>query len=376
MRCLLTCETTCDIVCNRVSSRAGRLISISLSDSVGAEDNQSGEMTFGVGLSDAVMMSDALFIEGANLIQLMLSDMIGVSDSSSTSSTFGRSASDTVVVTDSLASSSSFSRTLADSVSVTDAVAESAAFGRSSSDSVSVTDSIARTATFGRSASDSVSVTDSVSAVLAVTLGDSTTLIDPSGTDTVAKPAGVVDGTVLIACVGHNVGGLTPPTGFVKQGNSANFDSGFAGFNWETELFLKVVTNAGTEPASYDFSNGGYTDVWLVAVQHVDNMTPVPAGGNTSRPVAAGGTTGTTANGASCTVARAGSLLLRFEASDSENRATGPAGMTALPGSPIDTTFNADYDDGLPAGSTGDKDSTYTNTQTWATHMIVLQPLS
>jgi hypothetical protein len=204
-----------------------------------------------------------------------------------------------------------------------------------------------------------------------VELGDSTSS-SGAGNESVARPAGVVDGTVLVACVGHNASPITVPAGFVKQGNSANFDAGFAGFNWEQELFLKVVVDAGLEPASYSFTGGVFTDIWMVAVQNADSVAPVPVGGTTARPVAP--TTGTTANGASCTVARGGSLLLRFESANAENRATGPAGMTALPGSPIDTTFNADFQDGLVAGATGDKDSTYTNTQTWVVHMIVLQP--
>lgn len=221
------------------------------------------------------------------------------------------------------------------------------------------------------SMSDSVSVTDEIDAVLFVTLGDSTNSTG-GGNESVAKPAGVVDGTVLVACVGHNSSPITPPADFVQQGSSASFDAVFAGFNWEQEVYLKVVTNAAGEPASYSFTGGTFTDIWMVAVQNVDNVTPVPAGGTTARPVAPA--TGTTSNGASCTIAREGSLLLRFETANSENRATGPAGMTALPGSPIDTSFNADYQDDLDVGSTGDKDSTYTNTQTWAVHMIVLQP--
>jgi hypothetical protein len=164
------------------------------------------------------------------------------------------------------------------------------------------------------------------------------------------------------------------PAGFVKQGDSAFFDAAFATFNWEQEVFLKVVVDAGLEPASYSFTGGVFTDIWMVALHNVDNVTPVPAGGTTARPVAAGGEVGMVSNGASCTVLREGSLLLRFESANAENRATGPAGMTGLPGSPIDTTFNADFEDGLLAGSTGDKDSTYTNPQTWAVIMIVLQP--
>lgn len=202
-------------------------------------------------------------------------------------------------------------------------------------------------------------------------LGDSTSSFGVDN-ETVAKPAGVVNGTVLVACVGHNASPITVPAGFVKQGLSATFDAGFAGFSWEQEVFVKVVTNAAGEPATYSFTGGVFTDIWMVAVQGCDGFQPVPAGGTTARPVAP--TTGMVANGASCTVARDGSLLLRFEAANSENRATGPAGMTALPGSPIDTTFNADYEDGLSSGVTGDKDSTYTNTQTWVVHMIVLQP--
>lgn len=242
----------------------------------------------------------------------------------------------------------------------------------SMSDTIAVTDSIATSESFARSMSDSISVTDEIDATLFVTLGDSTSSFG-GGNETVAKPAGVIDGTVLVAAVGHNMSPITPPAGFVQQGNSAIFDAGFAGFSWEQEVYLKVVVNAAGEPASYSFTGGTFTDIWMVAVQNVDNVTPVPAGGTTARPVAPA--TGTTANGASCTVAREGSLLLRFETANSENRATGPAGMTALPGSPIDTSFNADYQDDLDAGSTGDKDSTYTNTQTWAVHMIVLQPL-
>jgi hypothetical protein len=245
---------------------------------------------------------------------------------------------------------------------------------REMSDTISVTDSILAELSLSVLMSDSVSVTDEIDATLFVTLGDSISS-SGAGNETVTKPAGVVDGTVLVACVGHNASPITPPANFVKQGDSANFDAVFAGFNWEQEVYLKVVVNAAGEPASYSFTGGVFTDIWMVAVQNVDNVTPVPVGGTTARPVGAGGTTGTVANGASCTVARDGSLLLRFEAANAENRATGPAGMTALPGSPIDTTFNADYQDDLPVGSTGDKDSTYTNTQTWAVHMIVLQPL-
>jgi len=203
-----------------------------------------------------------------------------------------------------------------------------------------------------------------------VELGDSTSS-SGAGNETVAKPAGVVNGTVLVACVGHNMSPITPPAGFVQQGNSATFDAGFAGFNWQQEVYLKVVVDAASEPASYSFTGGTFTDIWMVAVHNVDNAVPVPAGGTTARPVAPA--TGTTANGASCTVARDGSLLLRFETSNSENRATGPPGMTPLPGSPIDTSFNADYEHDLLAGATGDRDSTYTNTQTWIVHMIVLQ---
>lgn len=199
-----------------------------------------------------------------------------------------------------------------------------------------------------------------------VELGEATTVVQLGEVD---KPAGVVDGTVLVAAVGGDAA-AAPPAGWVSHG-SALFDNIFAGFNWETEIFVHVVVDASLEPASYNFVGAAnWTDIWMVAVQNVDNALPVSDA--TAEPAVP--TSGLTSNGASCAVARNGSLLLRFEAANAENRSAGPAGMTALPGSPIDVTFNADSE-AVNAGATGDRDSTYTNPQTWTVHMVVLQPV-
>lgn len=201
------------------------------------------------------------------------------------------------------------------------------------------------------------------------TLGAATTVTAPGGDAEIARPFGVTDGSVLVAAVGHNDGSITPPTGFVKYGDSANYDIGFAGFNWEQEVFVKLVPDASAEPATYTWGGGGYTDVWLVSVHDVDQVAPVAD--ITSMPAAPA--TGTSSVGASVTATRDGSLLLRFESTDPDDRSAGPAGMSALPGSPFDVTFHADSL-AVDAGDTGDKDSTFPGTETWVVHMVVLQP--
>jgi hypothetical protein len=191
---------------------------------------------------------------------------------------------------------------------------------------------------------------------------------DP-GIDTVDKPAGVVDGTWLVAAVGSDVDVLTPPAGFVQVGNTAYFDNIFAGFSWSQKIYAKEVTSAGTEPATYTFSGASYTDIWLVALANASGVGDI-----TERPVGIGGTTGTTSNGASVTALADGAMLLRFESANQFNRDTEPPGMTPLAGSPFDTSFNADSES-LSAGASGDRDATYAVTQTWVVHMVAVEPL-
>jgi hypothetical protein len=71
-----------------------------------------------------------------------------------------------------------------------------------------------------------------------------------SGTTlTITKPVGLATGHVMIAQIAHRDTTLTLPTDWVLVGT-------VGGANARHALAYKIVTNAGTEPASYDFVQG------------------------------------------------------------------------------------------------------------------------
>jgi hypothetical protein len=137
---------------------------------------------------------------------------------------------------------------------------------------------------------------------------------------TIAKPAGLAEGHVMIAQIRYRASSLTLPAGWVLIGNANVTDGGLH------TLAYKVVTSAGAEPASYDFVQGG--DVGRMAggiAAYSGASTTNPIGAATS---AADSTLDLTVDVPAVTSLMPNSLILRF---------FGARGVTSLP-APSGTT--------------------------------------
>lgn len=158
-----------------------------------------------------------------------------------------------------------------------------------------------------------------------------------SSTATITKPAGVVDGDVLIAYTVNLTGAaITTPAGWV------NISSQVSGVDLRLQCDRRV---AAGEPANYTFT--GAAQGIIAAYIGVDNTTPVDVssldgGGGAGNPTAASLTT------------TAGNEMLVAGAADAVNVTfTAPTGMT-LRGTAITNTALADVIQ-VAAGASGTK---------------------
>ncbi|MEM9336469.1 MAG: DUF2341 domain-containing protein [Patescibacteria group bacterium] len=96
-----------------------------------------------------------------------------------------------------------------------------------------------------------------------------------AGVTTVTRPTTIEDNSVLVAIIGKNDDpGITPPAGWTlinEFGDAANDDI-------YTGIWYRVVSDASSEPTSYDFNalnnNQGYS-YWIGSFLNVDTTTPI-----------------------------------------------------------------------------------------------------
>lgn len=186
------------------------------------------------------------------------------------------------------------------------------------------------------------------------------------------KPSGLANGDVLYLYYWqfHSASGApSGPSGFTEITVGGQVNAGGSGFI-EARLYRKVITSAGTEPASYsvtpgsgsNFANGGE----IYRVSGVDTTTPENA-----TPAFASGT-GTTATSSSITTTVADCLLLALIVSDGASIST-PTGMSQ--------TFTHDGGDaeGYSQGLTGTvsgttRSSTLGASQEWGFAIVPIAP--
>lgn len=116
---------------------------------------------------------------------------------------------------------------------------------------------------------------------MAVGLVSSTTFNStPSGSSTltITKPTGLANGDVLLAVITCDGTAPTAPSNWVQFGGGVHPSA-----SWNNRLYYKIVTNAGSEPASYSWTTGtsgpsaGCMNAWRGV--DVSGGTPNPIAG-------------------------------------------------------------------------------------------------
>lgn len=203
---------------------------------------------------------------------------------------------------------------------------------------------------------------------MAVTIRTQANATSTTGTTITVAKGSTADGDVVVLRFTADAPSVTQPTGFVPvHDTDASTEFGYA---WGQETWLKVITDAASEPTSWQFTTAGstYKELDMLAVIGCDPAAPLA--GATENVGA-----GTTATGLSVTAGRDGSLAVHYSVSAADPRTGGaggaPSGMTNLQN--YDTNVYVDVQ-ALDAGATGNKTSAYAASQGWLVHMLVLQP--
>lgn len=187
-----------------------------------------------------------------------------------------------------------------------------------------------------------------------------------SSSASVAKPSGVVEGDLLLACLvlyGTNPAVvINPPSGWTQI--RAAFD------DWvRIACFYKVA--GASEPTSYSWSyTGAGTDLGVACIAFqrdtFDPDNPIDASHS--------GATGTSGpgEGASITTSEDNSRLLLFATVTNSPPNSTPAGMSSL----LTTSFNSVVWEELrtSAGATGDRTFTASSYGHWAAIMLAINP--
>ena len=180
----------------------------------------------------------------------------------------------------------------------------------------------------------------------------------------ISKPAGVVNGDVMVAIVDvRQTPTVTPPAGWNQVSMTPN------GTTYRQLVFTKVAT--GSEPASYTFTfnqSRGATG-GIVAYDGVDPTTPVET-------FSAGTASSTNITAPSATTAFNGTMIVGGFSINNSSAIAPPAGMTErgeiASGSRIKTEI-ADYVQ-TPAGATGAKTAVAASATANIGQLIVLRP--
>jgi CSLREA domain-containing protein len=168
---------------------------------------------------------------------------------------------------------------------------------------------------------------------------------------TIARPAGVTTGDVLLASIAQpNDGAVTPPAGWTL------IRSDVQGTSVRQDLFYRVAT--GSEPASYVFNlaQSGQSAGAIVAYDGVDTTSPIDVHGGQANTASASYTA------PSVTPTVSGATLVAFYANTTGTVTTPPAGMTERADHPSAAGATEIADEELvSAGSTGTRTATGTS---------------
>ena len=211
-----------------------------------------------------------------------------------------------------------------------------------------------------------------VDAGAAIAFGSSTTATNGGSSNTlvITQPAGMETGDVLVAQItfekGSDIDPLTAPDGWTLELlTNSGTDIGQA-------IYYKVITNAGTEPASYTwtFSQTAKAGGAILRYSGVDATDPT---------VASAGSTGASGNlDAPSVTADAGSFLLALYGIKKDTTLSTPAGMnqratTTSTGNDIRILAADELRAG--AGLTGIRTSTPAVEDKWVAQSMTLRPV-
>jgi hypothetical protein len=226
----------------------------------------------------------------------------------------------------------------------------------------------------GSSSSSNVTLASNGSGGGTITFGSAASGANSSSgasTLVLTKPSGVVNNDVLVAGITVNGGSnttITPPSGWTiirRTNNSTNVGSA---------TYYHVVTNSGSEPASYTWNLSGSSTLrasgGIVRYTGVDTSNPIDVSnggtGSSNTPTAPGVTTTVT-----------GDMVIGFFGLDTSGTFTAPTGMTErydVTNSSSSGPASEASDYTQAAGATGNKAATSTQSNSWVAQLVALRP--